>query len=98
ALRKTFGRTTALDGLDLAVRPGEVHALVALGPGPQAQAGADRAVRPGPGEEGAGVLQGQPAEGGADRRPGQRRRAADPGRADGRPRPPDGGGLPRVRR
>src|SRR3989441_5172849 len=30
ALRKTFGRTTALDGLDLAVRPGEVHAF--LGP------------------------------------------------------------------
>src|SRR6185436_15144695 len=30
ALRKTFGRTTALDGLDLAVRSGEVHAF--LGP------------------------------------------------------------------
>src|SRR5258705_4003135 len=30
ALRKTFGRTTALDGLDLAVRAGEVHAF--LGP------------------------------------------------------------------
>ena len=30
ALRKSFGRTTALDGLDLAVRPGEVHAF--LGP------------------------------------------------------------------
>src|ERR1700746_140058 len=30
ALRKTFGRATALDGLDLAVRPGEVHAF--LGP------------------------------------------------------------------
>ena len=28
ALRKTFGRTTALDGLDLAVRPGEVHAFL----------------------------------------------------------------------
>ena len=30
ALRKTFGRTTALDGLDLTVRSGEVHAF--LGP------------------------------------------------------------------
>ena len=30
ALRKSFGRTTALDGLDLAVRPGEVHGF--LGP------------------------------------------------------------------
>src|SRR5207247_11370302 len=30
ALRKTFGRTIALDGLDLAVRSGEVHAF--LGP------------------------------------------------------------------
>src|SRR6478609_4991555 len=30
ALRKTFGRATALDGLDLAVRSGEVHAF--LGP------------------------------------------------------------------
>jgi ABC-2 type transport system ATP-binding protein len=30
ALRKSFGRTTALDGLDLAVRSGEVHAF--LGP------------------------------------------------------------------
>jgi ABC-2 type transport system ATP-binding protein len=30
ALRKSFGRTTALDGLDLAVRAGEVHAF--LGP------------------------------------------------------------------
>src|ERR1700750_2919884 len=30
ALRKTFGRTTALDGLDLAVQAGEVHAF--LGP------------------------------------------------------------------
>jgi ABC-2 type transport system ATP-binding protein len=30
ALRKSFGRTTALDGLDLAVRTGEVHAF--LGP------------------------------------------------------------------
>src|SRR5436190_1657850 len=30
ALRKSFGRTTALDGLDLTVRPGEVHAF--LGP------------------------------------------------------------------
>src|SRR6266699_1955688 len=30
ALRKTFARTTALDGLDLAVRSGEVHAF--LGP------------------------------------------------------------------
>src|SRR4029077_15601211 len=30
ALRKTFGRTTALDGLDLAVRSGEGHAF--LGP------------------------------------------------------------------
>src|SRR5215468_3428369 len=30
ALRKTFGQTTALDGLDLAVRSGEVHAF--LGP------------------------------------------------------------------
>jgi len=29
-LRKRFGGTTALDGLDLAVRPGEVHGL--LGP------------------------------------------------------------------
>src|SRR6185503_17121634 len=29
-LRKTFGRTTALDGLDLAARSGEVHAF--LGP------------------------------------------------------------------
>src|SRR4029079_3546206 len=28
ALRKTFGRTTALDGLDLAVRSGEVHAFL----------------------------------------------------------------------
>src|SRR6266568_5280968 len=30
ALRKTFARTTALDGLDLAARAGEVHAF--LGP------------------------------------------------------------------
>src|SRR5246500_328360 len=30
ALRKSFGRTTALDGLDLTVRTGEVHAF--LGP------------------------------------------------------------------
>ncbi len=30
ALRKSFGRTTALDGLDLTVRSGEVHAF--LGP------------------------------------------------------------------
>ena len=30
ALRKSFGRTTALDGLDLEVRAGEVHAF--LGP------------------------------------------------------------------
>src|SRR6478609_8682473 len=30
ALHKSFGRTTALDGLDLAVRTGEVHAF--LGP------------------------------------------------------------------
>ena len=30
ALRKTFGRTTALDGLDLTVRAGEVHGF--LGP------------------------------------------------------------------
>jgi ABC-2 type transport system ATP-binding protein len=30
ALRKSFGRTRALDGLDLVVRPGEVHAF--LGP------------------------------------------------------------------
>jgi ABC-2 type transport system ATP-binding protein len=29
-LRKSFGRTTALDGLDLIVRTGEVHAF--LGP------------------------------------------------------------------
>ena len=29
-LRKSFGRTTALDGLDLEVRAGEVHAF--LGP------------------------------------------------------------------
>ena len=29
-LRKSFGRTTALDGLDLTVRAGEVHAF--LGP------------------------------------------------------------------
>ena len=28
ALRKTFGRATALDGLDLAVRSGEVHAFL----------------------------------------------------------------------
>src|SRR5256886_13867986 len=37
ALRKTFGRTTALDGLDLGVRSGEVHAF--LGPN-----GADKAT------------------------------------------------------
>ena len=30
ALRKSFGRTQALDGLDLSVRTGEVHAF--LGP------------------------------------------------------------------
>ena len=30
AVRKSFGRTTALDGLDLEVRAGEVHAF--LGP------------------------------------------------------------------
>ena len=30
ALRKSFGRTAALDGLDLEVRTGEVHAF--LGP------------------------------------------------------------------
>ena len=30
ALRKSFGRTRALDGLDLTVRTGEVHAF--LGP------------------------------------------------------------------
>ena len=30
ALRKSFGQTTALDGLDLSVRAGEVHAF--LGP------------------------------------------------------------------
>src|ERR1700748_2258467 len=29
ALRKTFGRTTALDGLDLGVRSAEVHAFLA---------------------------------------------------------------------
>ncbi|HJY94607.1 MAG TPA: ATP-binding cassette domain-containing protein, partial [Streptosporangiaceae bacterium] len=30
ALRKSFGRTAALDGLDLTIREGEVHAF--LGP------------------------------------------------------------------
>src|ERR1700751_2103499 len=169
ALRKSFGRTQALDGLDLDVRTGEVHAFlgpngagkttpnaillallrkdggeasllggdpwrdattlharlayvpgdVTLWPGltggeiidllgslrgsrsrldPQRRQGLGGRVALDPGNKEAGRLQGQREEGGADRGPGQRRLAADPGGADGRPRPADGGGFPRVRR
>ena len=170
-LRKRFGKATALDGLDLTVRTGEVHAFlgpngagktttirILLGllrkdggevallggdpwrdatalharlayvPGdvtlwptpdrrrdhrpagqaarrrcrqtrgrPQAPRRADRALRARPRQEGARLLQGQPAEGRADRGPGERRGTARARRADLRPRPADGGCLPRLR-
>ena len=51
-----------------------------------------------PTQEGPRLLQGQPAEGRPGRRAGLRRRAAAPRRADLRPGPADGGGLPRGRR
>ena len=55
-------------------------------------------VRARPDQEGAQLLQGQPAEGRPGRRAGLRRRAAGPRRADLRPGPDHGVGLPDVRR
>jgi hypothetical protein len=55
---------------------------------------AARALRSRPAQEGSRVLQGQPAEGGAGRRPRLRCGAAHPRRADVRPRPVHGRGLP----